>query len=492
MSGNSIILIKNGFVKKGFKSVYDGKTPSEIEKLAKDEHADEETSEEAKDQFVTTGFPMPVKRWRIIWEVYNMNMEESYFWVLHYLRRDMGYHDIIKTEDVFAAAENSAFFGVSQQRIGLQQDKVSQFLATIGKMVKELFQLVRELRIIDERMQYYKESWEGVESSEISLKGIYIDQVQGGAKNPASVFGMAREVQFVSLPDLFFSTHPQKSEDVDNVVETDRAGFNKSVRNSLKRHLKTYLIWKEKTSSELKTRRVFTLKYLRQHYDIIKMYMTWVRPYLRHIRRLTLDDEKVLTPDMVTAFEGSMIEVEFLASKLPVDDKKKIQNKEVHSCILAHFQYRTRPSMSYQQEGYQRGPIHVGKLEFNLRGYLWTKKEIENYKKMKDQQDFELMKSISDSVKTAMEALGGELERYLEQAGEAVKKEEEAKAEGPGFAERFRAEFVGPKKKKKPKKPSGKSKVALAKEKSVAKTELKTNLFFTFKNFKKSRKMIMW
>ena len=33
------------------------------------------------------------------------------------------------------------------------------------------------------------------------------------------------------------------------------------------------------------------------------MYMTWVKPYLRHIRRLTLDDEKILTPDMVSAFE---------------------------------------------------------------------------------------------------------------------------------------------------------------------------------------------
>jgi len=453
----------------------------------------EETWEEAKDQYVKTGFPMPVKRYRLVYEDYNLSMEEGYFWVLNYLRKDMGFHKFVKTADVFAAAENSAFFGVSQQRIGLQQDKVSQFLATIGKMVKELFQLVRELRIIDERMQYYSESWRGIESSEITLKGIWIDQVQGGAKNPASVFGMAREVQFVSLPDLFFSTHPQKSDDVDEIVETQRAGFNKTVRNTLKRQLKTYLIWKEKTEEELTTRRIFTLKYLRQHYEIIKMYMTWVRPYLRHIKRLTLDEDKVLTPDMVSAFEGSMIEVEFLATKLPVNDKNQSQNKKVHSCILAHFLFRTRPAMSYQQEGYQRGPVHVGKLMLNMRAYTWTEDQIEAYKKMRDQQDFELMKSISESVKAAMEALGGELEKYLEEAGDTF--ERTTKTPGsPNFKERFKAEFLGPTKPKKPKvkKPAKMNKAIFEKEKKLANEIAKANMFYCFKNFKKAHRMIMW
>jgi len=459
----------------------------------------QEIAEEAKDIYLPTSFPQPIKRYRIVWEIYNMSMEESYYWILRYIQQDWGFPHVIKTIDVFAAAENSAFFGVSQQRIGLQQDKVSQFLATIGKMVKELFQLVRELRIIDERLTYYEESFKGVESSEITLKGYWIDLVEGGAKNPASVFGMAREVQFTSLPDLFFSTHPLTSEEVDKVVDTQRAGFNKSVRNALKRKLKTFLVWKERTYKELKTRRAFTIKYLRQHYDIIKMYMTWVRPYLRHIRRLTLDEEKVLTPEMVSAFEGSMVEVEFLAHKLPVNDKTQVQNKVYHSCILAHFLYRTRPSMSYQQEGYQRGPIHVGKLEINLRAYVWKKEEIDSYVKMKKQEDFELMKSISGSVKAAMTALGGELEKYLAEAGEEITTEgappkPEEKPTKPGFLKRFRAEFLGPPKEKKPKKPKikGKERVKLEAEKSFAVKTVKGTMFYVFKNYKKGHRMIMW
>lgn len=401
-----------------------------------------EVWEEKKDNWVAVPWPQSLKRFRIIWEVPNLSIEECYFWMHHYIG-DLGYVNIIKTEDVFAAAENSAFFGVSQQRIGLQQDKVTQFLATIGKMVKDLFQLVRELRIIDERLEYYNKSLKGEEASEIVLKGIWIDMVEGGTKNPASVYGMSREVQFTSLPDLFFSTHPRKSEDVDRVVDTERGDFNQSVKNVLKRKLKTFIVWKEKTYQELHTRRVFTLKYLNQHYEVIKMYMTWIKPYLRHIRRLTLDEEKVLTPEIVSAFEGSMVEVEMLATKPTA--------KFHHACIIAHFMFRTRPSMSFQQEGYQRGPIHVGQMELNLRAYSWKIEEIEKYKEFKKKEDFELMKSISESVKAAMESLGKELENYL---AEAEKPEiAVGMKESPSFVDRFKAEFLGPKKEEKKKSP---------------------------------------
>ena len=440
-----------------------------------------EVWEEQKDNWVSLPWPQSVKKFRVIWEVPNLSIEECYFWTLHYLR-DLGYVDVKKTQDIFAAAENSAFFGVSQQRLGLQQDKVTQFLATIGKMVKDLFQLVRELRIIDERMEYYNKSIAGEEASEIVLKGIWIDMVEGGTKNPSSVYGMSREVQFTSLPDLFFSTHPRKSEDVDNVVETQRGDFNKSVKNVLKRKLKTFAVWKEKTYKELHTRRIFTLKYLKQHYEVIKMYLVWIRPYLRHIRRMTLDEEKILTPDIVSAFEGSMIEIELLASRKP-------GTKYHNACILAHFMFRTQPSMSYQQEGYQRGPIHIGKVEVNIRAYSWTDKDVEKYLDVKKKQDFELMKSISESVKAAMESLGEELEKYLIEAETPAISGEKKK---PSFVDRFKAEFLGPKKEEKKEKKIKMPKYDFKLDMNKAKGAAKADLFLCFKNFKKSHGLIMW
>lgn len=212
--------------------------------------------------------------------------------------------------------------------------------------------------------------------------------------------------------------------------------------------------------------------------------MQWVKPYLKHIRRLTLDESKVLTPELVSAFEGSMVDVEVLFHK---PGKGKF-----NTCILATFNYRTRPSMSYQQEGYQRGPIHVGKMEMSLRGYIWTKGQIENYKKMKEEEDLEIMKSISESVKAAMDALGEELVNYLKESGEEVEKKEEEKPKKYGFAESFKREFRGPKKEEKKLKPT-KADVMKDKEDKRSTTGImKQEMFTCFKNFKKAHDMIMW
>jgi len=497
------------YTKRQNKKIYKHKFPAYIKKviftgiMKKEEYFKiykEEEIEESKDQYITTGWPKPSHRYRVVNESYQSSIEENYYWVLDFLRYDEGYALIEKITDVFTAAEHSAFFGVAQQRVGLQQDKVSQFLATIGKMIKELFQLVREIRILDERIGYYADSYtnsKSAESAEISLKGIFIDQVEGGAKSPASVYGMSRELQFTVLPDLFFSTHPQTSKEVDAVVEMLQ--FNRKVKEVLKRKLRSFLEWKEHTYKELKTRRVFTLKYLRQHFDIIKMYMAWVRPYLRNIKRLqseSMEMNKAKTPELVGAFEGSLIEIEFLAKNLPRE------NSDVFSCVLVSFKYRTRPSMSYQQEGYQRGPLHVGETIIITRGYEWSQEDIDNYKKMRDDEDFELMGMIDASVTAAMEAMGGELEKYLAEAGEVFEKKsqsiEEAKkpkqslfepfsAVGKGFAELLGSDLKG-------KKPKGKKgdKFKLQQERKNAAAFSKKAMWNCYKQFKKSHQMLAW
>ena len=460
--------------------------------------ADNEESEEFRQSTIKTGFPSPARRYRLHYEGYNISIEEPYFWNLHYLRYFGGFSRIDKITDVFAAAENSAFFGASQQRIGLQQDKVSQFLATIGKMVRELFQLVREMRILDERLSYYADSLTNspsAESAEITLKGIWVDLVEQGAKNPASVYGMAREVQFTTLPDLFFSTHPKKQEDVDIVVEKERGQFNRKVREVLKRKLRAFLAWKEHTYEELKNRRKFTLKYLRQHFEIIRMYITWVKPYLKNIQRLQLDQTKSDTPDLIAAFESSMIEVELLAVKGKDSDSIK-------QCILIHYLFRTRPEMSYNQE-YQRGPLHLGRIEIDYRAYAWSDAEIDNYKRMREQEDFQLLGVIDGSVKAALEALGDELMRYLKEAGEEFTDKKESpksapKRSGPflsvfeGFAELFTSFKIRKELKTKAKKPKQTDLMKLAISRKNAEDAVKKTMWGTYHNFKKQHDMLNW
>jgi len=468
----------------------------------KEEEIELARSNAAQQIFGPTGFPKPKHRYRVVYETPHRSIEEVYYWFLNELTVGQAHPNLIKVTDIFSASEQSSFFGTAQQRIGLQQEKVSMFLATIGKMVKELFQLVREIRILKERLGYYEDSFvqdsRSRESAEITLKGIWVDMVEQGAKNPASVYGMARELQFVTLPDLFYSIHPPTPSHVDQYV--DRLEFNRKVKEVLKRKLRQFAEWKKSTQKEIQVRHDFTLKYLRQHFDIIKMYMTWVKPYLRNIRRMQFKD-KTSHPEMINAFEGSLVELEFIAHMMPSkrsQAKEVVWNKNVMSVIVAHFDYRTRPQMNYSQE-YQRGPLHVGKCDVTLRGYTWTKKEMDNYLEMNDEDDMKLLESIDASVKAAMEALGDELEDYLKEAGEKVdfakelgknKMSDKAKKALDPFTSIFRgfgdvlSSFS-----------SGKKKVnsmQIKHEKETAYDVLKNAMWQTYKNFKKKEGFTAW
>ena len=512
------LLIRAGFMSKEAKKLCEGKSQEEILKLINSlsekelfKYADQEKLELTKNQIVRTVWPKPKKTRRLVHEAYNMSIEEDYYWILNFVRYDENMI-VEKITDIFSAAEQSSFFGQAWQRIGLQQDKVSQFLATIGKMVKELFQLVRELRVLDERLSYYGDSYntasKSQESAEITLKGIWIDMVEQGAKNPASVYGMARELQFVTLPDLFFDTHPQNSREVDEVV--DKLQFNRKVREVLKRKLRSFLEWKERSYDELKNRRLFTLKFLRQHYDVIKLYMNWVRPYLKNIKRLMLSQKKAATPDLIAAFETSMVEIEILGKNKQAgtdpntfDQLEYLRDyfKMFNGCLLIHFDYRTRPELSYQQE-YQRGPIHKGHVVITIREYVWTDEEIQKYKSLRAMEDFELLSTIDESVRAAMAALGDELRRYLEEAGEEFpewafpgKEEKKEKRRQPSLLEPFGALFFRPPKAKAQQKAKEAKKDPLLAEMAkdlIYKNDLSNRGWYVYKRFKQENKMLTW
>ena len=222
------------------------------------------------------------------------------------------------------------------------------------------------------------------------------------------------------------------------------------------------------------------------------MYTYWVKPYLRNIQRLQLDQTKTETPDLLVAFETSMIEVELLARK----------PGKVNQCLLMHYLFRTRPEMNYQQE-YQKGPLHLGRVEIDFRVYAWTEKEVENYKKMMELEDFQLLGLIDGSVKAAIEALGDELMRYLEEAGEEFgPKKQEVKKKSSSLISPYTSIFKGfgelfgiaQKAKKAPmqKKPSKDDEFRLILARKDAATAAKNDAWSVYHHFKKHHVMLNW
>lgn len=213
--------------------------------------------------------------------------------------------------------------------------------------------------------------------------------------------------------------------------------------------------------------------------------MNWVKPYLKNLERLMMDQNKMESPELLVAFETSMLEVEFLAQK----------GKDIKSVILCHFLFRTRPEMSYQQEGYQRGPIHVGRIEVAFRAYAWDQKQIDSYISMKKREDFELLGLIDSSVKAALEALGDELMRYLAEAGEsmgsktAAEKEKTTKIK-PSVFKGFKDLFISTKKVITKEEKINALQISLDRKK--AQDAVISNMWSTYHHFKKHHGMLNW
>ncbi len=396
---------------------------TDIKKLIRETFKDVEKIEAIRGEYKPkqlqeTNYPKPLKRHFFVYQNFGMSLEEHYFWIKDTLE-EFGFIDIEKIVDTFTASEQSAFFGSAQQRLGIQQDKASSYLAVIGKMVKELFQIVRDIKLLEEREVLYKKSKKGDDAAEKTLKGVWIDFVDNGPGQlkASSVYGLAAQIGYNILPDLFFSAPAAlKLDDVGAYVK--KLDFNEKVKTVLIRKLEMFIAWRDATEKEITSKKRFTIQYLRQHYNSIKLYMDWVKPYLRNVKRLGMDPETQLSANIVGAFEGSVVEVELLAKKPHPKPGKPVP------VILLSYRYRTRPVMQTGQD-YQRGPVHLGRMELTWRAYVWTEDEIAAYRRIKQEEDFEMLKSIDTSIEQAMDYLGDELRKYLQEAGEVFGKEDE-------------------------------------------------------------------
>ena len=384
----------------------------------------EEEMELAPNTWGKTGFPKPIVNRRLVYEKYGLSIEEPYFWIVNFLRDDFGIYEFDKITDIFTGSIFSSFGSQQATKIGVVQDRASNFLATVGKMSKEIFQIIRELKIIDEKLYHYNASYgigkdgkadpkNKVESSEIVLKGYWVDMVDGGAKSPTSVYGMANQLGYGPLPDLFFRIHPETSEAVDKVVDNEAGQFNNQVKMVLKRKLQGYLKWKETTQKELETRKRFTLKYLKQHYQVIQMYLDWVKPYLKYANMLKNRDSHLKNVDLVSSFNTTLMEIEFLG---------KGKKSGIYTpVILMHFYYASQPQGKYNTQYNQMEIAHTGRLEMTWRAYLWKDHEIFAYKKMKEDEDNELIGDVIGAMNEAMREYGDDFRRYLKEEGEKFK-----------------------------------------------------------------------
>lgn len=438
---------------------------------------------------IKVDFPKPGVKYRLVLENFNRKLEENYFWVLNAQTRDGTFpmQEAIKVTDTYFTSVKHNLFGEMGGKATAQQNQLSQLGRTISELIQGgMFQMIRELREIDEKLIHYQDGGSDAKNAllsnaaEVTLKDRWTALVERGAENPGSVWGLAQKLQYQLLPDLFFKTHCKDKDDVDEVVDK-LEGLNERYKYVLKRKLREFYSWRDLSYRELTTRRGFDIKYLRQLYNTVNMYLQWMKPYLDNIKRLNQKESLGDNAEIIGAFDTMAAEIELITrskfksadisgvisklesdyekkmydadqkhtskldelkgrkvSKFKIEAEEKKRSKEllkiqkelerkkeeetkkstVYSCVSSHFLFITKPPIENQQQGYGYQQQLNNKVELTVRSYAWTEWEFEQYKKYRDRQVHDLLGEINSSLKDLMDSIWEDLEYYLEEAEE--------------------------------------------------------------------------
>ena len=349
--------------------------------------------------------------------------------------------ELYKLKDVFDASVSSSFHGQIGSKVSAMQQQVSTYLTQIGQLSKSLFPMVREIRLMDERLELYKKSFTDkkdqdslaeARQNEVALKSTWIEVVEQGMQNPNSVYSMATKLGFVTLPDLFFGINPPGKDAAEQMKHLTRAldtfakqqEVNFKVRTALEKKLIQYYTWKDKTYAEMNHTWKFRIKNLKQHYNVILLYMSWLKPYMTSLKALQMKGD-TNSAELINAFETSKLELELLAVM------KK--GKKYNSCVLVRFMVVTRPELSYGQGG-ARQVTHSGQVDISIEAYSATQEDIDFYKTKTDKDIFRYYSGMEvdmvGDVDAMLKSLGTDVEEYIREAetGERKEKKEEPKA----------------------------------------------------------------
>ena len=392
---------------------------------------------------------IPLDAYKLHFSDMAVGLEPYYFHMLKSLGIE-GF-EVHKTKDLFAASEMSSFWGDMARRRGEQEQKAMQLMGTINGMIKDLFKIMREISIIDQRVGLYEKSFTGDRAGDSGLKDVWISLVEGGSKNPTSVIGLATQVGFIALPDYFYTTQIKREEqgkEAETMVNTivDKLygdNISEKLSYTLKRKLEQFVMWREITYKELITRRNFTIGVLKTLISELKLYTDWVRPYVKSIRKLknsysgeakghSIGELETKNPELVSSFETSIVELELKAVKT----KKEKWGDNVFVAKIT-FKQTTSPAESFQKN-YQKGFTHRGNVTIEIKGYHYTQEEWdkENEKDNKDFIDF-----LTENVDSTIGSLKEQLEKMMKddyyklmglkesEIEEELKKKEENKKE---------------------------------------------------------------
>jgi len=226
----------------------------------------------------------PLDSYKLIYDAPDAHLESIYFWVLDFLE-DLSdkKEGLIKVTDNFTSSPGSGHFSDIGMKSAKLQEEAMKMLGAVNQLVKAVLNLLYDLKEFEIRLKHYdlaesKDAKEK-EAGMLALKQIWMDNVDV-KKGRGSLNQMSFELGFSTIRDAFMMAN--SVEEV-NKMAGEEGLVNDQIKRILIPRISEFLIWKEQSQKELKKRFEIEKSYLKSQVETLKLYSSWVRPYLKSI-----------------------------------------------------------------------------------------------------------------------------------------------------------------------------------------------------------------
>jgi hypothetical protein len=388
----------------------------------------------------------------LVYDAFGDAMEPTYYWILDFIRDQLGY-DVEKTSDFFAASEASSYFGeIGQRRTALESrlaggGNVPGLFGTINMVVKSIINLLYDLKTFDLRLKHYddlksKDPLIKKTACE-ALKGIWLNEVDK-TKGNAAIDVLAQQLNFITLRDSFmvvpvqdWYVHDADTKKTGEIKEKVAASVQKMdltdvVKRILAPRAKEFVDWLYLSEKELRMRRSVERAYLKAQNSALEAYARWARPYLIATEKLMPTEyaellkehkEMGLGPAAIPKqFHAMWFYLELVckkASKIelraPFDQYSELKLKDETyrplSIINIRFAFRGSPQTVRGQRG-EPITVNTGRILIKFTGYAMQQKHFDLLMRM---QDSEVLDFIDVMTKESFDAMSKDLQKYLEE-----------------------------------------------------------------------------
>lgn len=442
---------------------------------------------------INSRYKEPIWENKIVYDTNVNRLESLYFWIIDFLKGP--YSDVEKISDTFTASPGSTYFADLGARATKMQEEGMKIMGTISMVVKTVINLIYDLKNFDLVLKSYdkaksddmKEKKEGL----LALKERWLSNVDMQRGN-GSINYMTQSYNFTTLRPAFFA-----AESVEHVEKMD---LNDLVKRILIPRVGEFFDWVDLSEAELRKRYEIEKVHLRSQIDSLKLYSSWVKPYLVAAQQLGMKESK--EAGLVSVFGSMILELSLLASKKIEDLPPGLSTADIrgfYKILTVDFKFRAYPTPQLP---------FAGRVEIAFKSYVLNEDEKLLLEKMREDEAVGSMLNIAKNLtEGSLKQLTADIDRFLSPKEEEKKEETMFK----GIIKDFKRTFVGQswtermeeekKKEEKEKKEKEDKKKKLIKEgvssdsyeesatRQAAEVEAANTSFSTFDVFKKSQGM---